>query len=129
MDKKGDIGVGEQVEGFLGGRVGGHDDGWACRELLEVEVVGGKVGVVHEGDMGDVFSAGGEVKLYTHMISCDPDVCRGVERCTKRAFLRQVTTSLGRVLPLESGGVVVVVAGIWSVFDCCDDVGSTSLHL
>ena len=43
MDEEGDSGVGEEMVGFTGGRVGGHDDGWEG-------VIGGRgeVGIGHE---------------------------------------------------------------------------------
>lgn len=43
VDEEGDSGVGEEMVGFTGGRVGGHDDGWEG-------VIGGRgeVGIGHE---------------------------------------------------------------------------------
>ena len=72
VGEEGDVGVLEEIEGFLGGGVGGHDDEGTGGEAGAgvgmwiggvVEGVGGEVGVVHEGDMGPVVGAGGEVEL------------------------------------------------------------------
>lgn len=46
VDEEGDAGIGEEVEGLLGGWVRGHDDCWVGGVGS-----GGKVGVVHEGDV------------------------------------------------------------------------------
>lgn len=58
MDEEGNVGVGGEVVHLFGGGVGGHDD------FGEVVAVGGggEVGVVHEGDVGDVVVAGGQVE-------------------------------------------------------------------
>lgn len=55
MDEEGNVGVGGEVVYFFGGGVGGYDD------FGEVVVVGGggEVGVVYEGDVGDVVVVGG----------------------------------------------------------------------
>ena len=47
VDEKRDAGVGHEVIGFAGGRVGGHDDCW-----VRVEGGRGEVGVGHEGYVG-----------------------------------------------------------------------------
>lgn len=59
MDKKGDVGVSDEVCHLAGGRVGGHDDDGG-------RGVGrrGEVGVVHERDMGHVIGASRKMKLW-----------------------------------------------------------------
>lgn len=59
VDKKGYVGVGDDVCGLARGRVGGHDDdgrggvrgGW-------------DVGVVHEGDLGNIIGTCCEMELW-----------------------------------------------------------------
>ena len=58
VDEQGDVWVGDEVIGFLGGRVGCH----YYRRRAAVWR-GGEVGVVHEGDMGEVVGACCEMKL------------------------------------------------------------------
>lgn len=58
MNEQRDVRIGDEVVGFLGGGIGGHDDGWAGRKRRR-----GKVGIVHEGDMWRLRGAGGEMEL------------------------------------------------------------------
>lgn len=55
VHEEGDMWVGEEVGHLLGGGVGGHDDEWG-RGVGRGR--GREVGVVHEGDGGDVVCAG-----------------------------------------------------------------------
>ncbi len=58
VDKEGNVGVGDEVEGLLRGGVGRHYYGGGGAVGR-----GREVGVVHERDVGDVACAGCEVKL------------------------------------------------------------------
>ena len=63
MDEEGDSGVGEEMVGFTGGRIGGHDDGWEW-----VKRGRGEVGIGHERDVGgEVFVACSEMELYIEL--------------------------------------------------------------
>ena len=58
MNQERDVWVGDDICGLAGGRIGGHDDdgrggvrgGW-------------DICIVHEGDLGDVIGACGEMEL------------------------------------------------------------------
>lgn len=96
-----DVGIVEQVlsleglwiRGHYYGRIGWERTGW-------VRGATGQEGVVHEGDMGQGRGSGCgvcyrcEVKLCHHRQLTGE--CGRVADLTKRAFLRQVTTSGGR---------------------------------
>lgn len=61
MDEDGDGGICEEIQGFFRGGVGGHYYEGSWRERGgggRGERVGGEVGVVHQGDVGDVLGAG-----------------------------------------------------------------------
>lgn len=121
MDEQRDVGIGEEVEGLFGRRVGSHDDGGARGEMgggCWRECTGGQVGVVHEGDMRHVVGACCEMELCWSALADDDQIScewRSVSS-TNRALRRQVTTSLGRLSETvgshEAAVAVVAVVGI-----------------
>ena len=64
MYKQTDAGVVDEVEGLLGGRVGGHDNGWLSRVRGRWEIC-----IVHEGDMRPERVTGGEMELESVRIT------------------------------------------------------------
>lgn len=64
MDEKRDSRVGDDVRNLSRGGIGCHDNnrGRAVRG-------GGKISVVHKGDMRDIVAAGGKVKLFAIQLS------------------------------------------------------------
>lgn len=121
MDEQRDVGIGEEVEGLFGRRVGSHDDGGARGEMgggCWRECTGGQVGVVHEGDMRHVVGACCEMELCWSALADDDQISCGWRSVssTNRALRRQVTTSLGRLSETmgshEAAVAVVAVVGI-----------------
>lgn len=62
MNEERNVWVGDDVGGFARGRVGGHDDDGRVGVRR-----GGEVGVVHEGYIGHVIRACGQVKLFANL--------------------------------------------------------------
>lgn len=100
VDQQRDVWIRDEVEGFLGGWIGGHDYGGRGRVGG-----GGEVGVVHEGDVWEVTGAccemelSGEKKLDFRYGKFKGEARgREWEKRTNRAFWRHCATSSGRVL-------------------------------
>jgi hypothetical protein len=77
----------DQVEGFLGGRVGGHYY-CRCRGIGAV----GQVCVVHQGDVREEIRAGSKMKLEKMLASA----CRQQkDRTERRAYESGILKALG----------------------------------
>ena len=77
----------DQVEGFLGGRVGGHYYCW-CRGIGAV----GQIRVVHQGDVREEVRAGSKMELEKILASACRQQEDGIER---RAYKSGILEALG----------------------------------